>query len=143
MGKNIEIITVFFDSSVLFSGFYSSVGASRELIELVKKKFIYGLTSKTVIQELEENLHKFNQQINIDLLINNYRILVREKISNTEIDPYKSVIEEKDCHVVAGAVLTNCQYLVTLDKKHLDNSIIRNKIKNVKIISPRKLLRKI
>ena len=137
------MITVFFDSSVLFSGFYSSVGASRKLIELVKRGFIYGLTSKTVIQELEENLHKFNQQINIDLLINNYRILIREKISNIEIGPYRGVIEEKDCHVVAGAVLTNCQYLVTLDKKHLDNSIIKNKIKNVKIISPKELLRKI
>ena len=126
-----------------FQAFISSVGASRKLIELVKRGFIYGLTSKTVIQELEENLHKFNQQINIDLLINNYRILIREKISNIEIGPYRGVIEEKDCHVVAGAVLTNCQYLVTLDKKHLDNSIIKNKIKNVKIISPKELLRKI
>lgn len=143
MGKNIKVITVFFDASVLFSGFYSSSGASRILIEQVKNEVIYGLTSKTVIDELTDNIQKFNQKINIDSLINEYRILIREKISNIEIGPYRGVIDEKDCHVVAGAVLTNCQYLVTLDKKHLDNSVVRNKIKNVKIISPKELLKKI
>ena len=137
------MITVFFDASVLFSGLYSSTGSSRALLELVKGKIIYGLTSKTVIDELEENIQKFDNRINIDLLINEYGILIREKISNDEIKPYTSIIEEKDCHVVAGAILTGSQYLVTLDKKHLDNQIIKEKINDVKIISPRDLLVKI
>ncbi len=137
------MITVFFDASVLFSGLYSSTGSSRALLELVKGKIIYGLTSKTVIDELEDNIQKFDHRINIDLLINEYGILIREKISNDEIKPYTSIIEEKDCHVVAGAILTGSQYLVTLDKKHLDNQIIKEKINDVKIISPRDLLVKI
>ena len=137
------MITVFFDASVLFSGLYSSTGSSRALLELVKGKIIYGLTSKTVIDELEDNIQKFDHRINIDLLINEYGILIREKISNDEIKPYTSIIEEKDCHVVAGAILTGSQYLVTLDKKHLDNQIIKEKIMDVKIISPRDLLVKI
>ena len=137
------MITVFFDASVLFSGLYSSTGSSRALLELVKGKIIYGLTSKTVIDELEDNIQKFDHRINIDLLINEYGILIREKISNDGIKPYTSIIEEKDCHVVAGAILTGSQYLVTLDKKHLDNQIIKEKINDVKIISPRDLLVKI
>lgn len=137
------MITVFFDASVLFSGFYSSTGSSRALLELTKRKVIYGLTSMTVIEELEDNIQKFDQSINVDSLINEYGILIREKISNDEIKPYKSFIEEKDCHVVAGAVLTESKYLVTLDKKHLDNQIIKEKINDVKIISPRDLLVKI
>ena len=137
------MITVFFDASVLFSGLYSSTGSSRALLELVKGKIIYGLTSKTVIDELEDNIQKFDHRINIDLLINEYGILIREKISNDEIKPYTSIIEEKDCHVVAGAILTGSQYLETLDKKHLDNQIIKEKINDVKIISPRDLLVKI
>lgn len=135
--------TVFFDASVLFSGLYSSTGSSRALLELVKRRIIYGLTSMTVIEELEDNIQKFDHSINIDSLINEYGILVREKISNDEIKPYKSIIEEKDCHVVAGAVLTGSKYLVTLDKKHLDNIVIKEKIKKVEIISPRELLEKI
>ena len=87
------------------------------------------MTSKTVIDELEDNIQKFDHRINIDLLINEYGILIREKISNDEIKPYTSIIEEKDCHVVAGAILTGSQYLVTLDKKHLDNQIIKEKNK--------------
>jgi len=68
------MITIFFDSSVLFSGFYSSTGSSRALLKLVKKRAIYSLTSKTVIDELEDNIKKFNQRIDIDSLINKYGI---------------------------------------------------------------------
>jgi len=136
------MITVFFDSSVLFSGLYSSTGSSRGLIELVKRNIIYGITSETVIDELENNSQKLNYKINIGLLINEYGILIREKISNDEIKLYKSFIEEKDCHVVAGAILTGSQYLVTLDKKHLNNQMIKGKIKDSKIISPGELLKK-
>lgn len=137
------MITIFFDASVLFSGLYSSTGSSRALLELVKRKIIYGLTSKTVIDELEDNIQKFDHKINIDLLINEYGILIREKISNDEIKPYINIIEEKDCHVVAGAILTGSKYLVTLDKKHLDNIAIKEKVKKVEIISPRDLLSRI
>lgn len=137
------MIKVFFDASVLFSGFYSPTGASRALLELVKKNFIYGLTSQTVIDELEDNLYKFSKQINIDSLIEEYSILIREKITVKEIEPYKTSIEEKDQHVVTGAVLTGCQYLVTLDKKHLDNQKIKENITKIKIISPKELLNKI
>lgn len=137
------MITVFFDASVLFSGLYSSTGSSRALLELVKRRIIYGLSSETVIDELEDNIQKFDHQIDIDSLINEYGILIRKKISNDEIKPYKSIIEEKDCHVVAGAILTGSKYLVTLDKKHLDNQMIKEKIKKVRIISPGNLLIKI
>lgn len=137
------MIKVFFDSSVLFSGFYSPTGASRALLELVKKRIIYGLTSKTVIDELEDNLQKFTQLIDIDSLVKEYSILIREKISNAEIEPYKALIIEKDCHVIAGAILTGSQYLVTLDKKHLDNLMIKEKITKIKIVSPKELLNKI
>jgi len=137
------MITVFFDSSVLFSGFYSSTGSSRALLKLVKKRAIYSLTSKTVIDELEDNIKKFNQRIDIDSLINKYGILIRNKISKDEIEPYKRFVEEKDCHVIAGAILTESQYLVTLDKKHLDNKTIKEKIKDVEIVSPRELLKEI
>ena len=181
------MIKVFFDDSVLFSGFYSSTGASRSLLEMVKhspslwdttwgiplwrsglqhqqgfgvrnpepsrryvgtgswvkKNIIYGITSQTVIDELENNLYKFNEQINIELLIEEYSILIREKISDIEIEPYKVLIEEKDQHVVAGAILTGCQYLITLDKKHLNNQKIKEKITKIKIVSPKELLNKI
>jgi len=50
---------VFFDSSVIFSAIYSSKGGSRKLTDLVKRSNITGITTQTVIEELEDNIGKF------------------------------------------------------------------------------------
>ena len=133
---------VFFDTSVIFSAIYSPSGGSSKLSELTRKGLIIGITTQTVIEELEDNLYKLNETnpgiIHDFLKANNF--LVRKSISLSEIEPYQSFVEKKDAHVVAGAILTNCDYLATLDKKHLNNTKIKKKISQVKILSPKELL---
>jgi len=133
---------VFFDTSVLFSAFYSSSGASAKLVSLVKSKYILGITTQTVIEELEENVHKIKNidKKDIQQLIVKNNLLVRDAITLSEIKSYADIVDKKDTHVLAGAILTECDYLVTLDKKHLDNPKVKSKIKRTKIISPKELL---
>jgi predicted nucleic acid-binding protein len=67
--------------------------------------------------------------------------LVREQIKQSEIEEFTDLIEEKDAHVVAGAILTNCSHLVTLAKRHIDRKETKEKfLPKLKILSPRELL---
>lgn len=133
---------VFFDTSVIFSAIYSPTGGSSKLAQLTRKGLIIGITTQTVIEELEDNLYKLNESspkiIHDFLKANNF--IVRKSISLSEIESYQSLMEKKDAHVVAGAIMTNCDYLVTFDKKHLDNRKVKIKISKVKILSPKELL---
>lgn len=134
---------IFFGASVLFSGMYSSTGASAKLLYLVRQKSILGITTQTVLEEVERNSDKFARSPSkyLPAIISESGLIIREFITAEEISPYKDMVEEKDAHVVAGAILTSCTFLVTLDKKHLDNSLIRAKFAGkVIIISPKKLL---
>ena len=60
-----------------------------------------------------------------------------------EIEPYKDQVDVEDAHLVAGANLTKCLYLVTLDKKHLLTENIRQKFLPLRIVSPKELLEEI
>ena len=140
------MLKVFFDSSVLFSAIYSDKGASRKLVELVKKKVIVGIITENVIEELKANILKFKTPISsseIDEFIQQSQFLVREEVSLEEIQPYLNLVEEKDAHILAGAILTKSDFLVTLDKKHLNNKSVKEKVKEVIIISPKEFLLKI
>lgn len=136
------MIRVFFDASVLFSALYSTKGGSRQLAVLVKAGRIIGVTTQTVIEELETNIAKF-KKISIKTLhqfITDYRFMVREKVTEFEIEPFSDKVHIKDTHVIAGAVLSGCGFLITLDKKHLNNPSVKRKIKQVEIVSPKELL---
>lgn len=137
-----SIKSLFFDASVLFSALYSSRGASFALVELVKKGDIRGITSQTIIQELWDNVLKFKHfnQSTIDTFILESRFIVCDHISSEEIQPWIGKIEEKDIHVLVGALSTHCSYLVTLDKKHIHNRKTQTLCDEIQIMSPKDLL---
>lgn len=140
------MIKIFFDSSAVFSAIYSSKGASRQLVKLVRDRLVIGIITENVIDELIDNVFKFRKPIsesNINQYIKRNGFIVRERLSLKEIKPYLKLIEEEDAHILAGAILTKCDYLVTLDKKHINNEKVKKKFKEIEIISPKELLLKI
>jgi len=136
------MIKVFFDASAIFSALYSNQGGSYRLTSLVAERKIIGVTTQTVIKELEKNLKKIKNIAKKEFhqFIIRRNFIVREKISESEIKPFLDVVDKKNAHVVAGAILTGCDHLVTLDKKHLNNSSVKAKISKIKIISPKESL---
>lgn len=127
---------VFFDASVLFAALYSSTGASRKLAELTYNHQIQGFLSLTVIEEVERHLDKFPQQPDIHKFIHEHKFIVRDHIRPEEIVTWQKFVDRTDAHVVAGAVSMGADYLVTLDKKHLDCTSVKQIITAVKIVSP-------
>lgn len=137
---------VFFDASVIIAAMLSPTGGSALLLKYAKAGKIVGITSQTVINEiLEEDKTKRlkKSKAEIEDFIANSGLVVREEISLEEIEPYQNRVDVEDAHLIAGANLTKCAYLVSLDKKHLIREDIKKKFLPLKIVSPKELIEEI
>lgn len=135
------MLKIYFDASVVIAGLISLTGGSAKLLELVKLGAIAGITSETVLDEVLSHVEKIGKSPDeIHQIIKTSRLLIRPRISSGEIVVYADKIHIEDAHLIAGAKLTKCQFLVSLDKKHVLNSMIINKFSPLKIVSPKELL---
>src|SRR3989344_2309259 len=136
----------FFNASVIIAALISPTGGSRLLFEFVKQGKIKGITSQTAVNEVleEDKTSKIKRsKEEREQFIVKSGLVVRETITILEIEPYKDQVDVEDAHLVAGANLTKCLYLVTLDKKHLLTENIRQKFLPLRIVSPKELLEEI
>lgn len=132
---------VFLDASVIIAALLSPTGGSAKLIEFIKLDQLFGITSQTVVDEVDRKAGKIGKtRKQIGQFIAENSIIVRRRITFAEIEPLIGLVETEDAHVITGAKLTNCEYLVTLDKKHLLRSDIKNKFKPLRIVSPAEIL---
>lgn len=136
------MIKVFIDASVLIAALISPVGGSTRLLEYSQHKKILAISSQTVLNEVKANLHKIKTvEVNIDHFVVKKSIIVRKRVTTKEIKPFAGIVEEKDTHIIAGAILTKADYLVTLDKKHLLKKEVKEKFRKLEIVSPKQLLK--
>lgn len=135
---------VFFDASVIIAAILSPSGGSAKLLNIAKDKTIVAITSQTVIDEVidhTEKIHKTPEEIL--LYINESGVLVRERVTQMEIEKVSAVIDSTDAHLLVGARGATCHYLVTLDRKHLLRSDVRTIVAPLCIVNPKELLGKL
>jgi len=134
---------VFFNASVVIAALLSPTGGSALLFQFIKTGLLVGLTSQTVIAEVfgEDKPEKIDKQReDIEQFVAESGLLVREAITEKDIEPYDELIDVKDAHLIAGAYLTKCIYLVSLDKKHVLKDEIRKQFLPLKIVNPKELI---
>jgi predicted nucleic acid-binding protein len=134
---------VFFDASVIIAALLSPTGGSALLFQFIKTGLIVGVTSQTVIAEVfgEDKPGKIDKyREDIEQFVAESGLVVREAITEKDIAPYHTLIDAKDAHLIAGANLTKCIYLVSLDKKHVLKDEIRKQFLPLKIVSPKELI---
>ena len=137
---------VFFDASVIIAALLSPTGGSSLLLQYIKTGIIVGITSQTVLEEvLDEDKPKRLKRSyeEIGKFIAQSGLVVRESITIKEIAPYKDDVDEEDAHLFAGALLTKCSHLVSLDKKHVVRPDIKKKFLPLRIVTPKELLEEI
>lgn len=137
---------VYFDASIIIAAIISPTGGSALAFKLIKSGLIKGITSQTVVQEVleedkPEKIKKSRQEV--EEFIAQSGLIVRKMVTVNEIAPYRDLVDIKDAHIIAGANLTKCEYLVTLDKKHLLHPDIKEKFLPLLIVSPKELLEEI
>src|SRR3954454_17596767 len=121
---------VVFDASVIIAAFLSPTGGSAYLLRFVRSGRIIGITSQTVIAEIlapekPAKLHRTREDI--EEFISQSKLYVRQNVTELEIRHLHGQIDPTDAHLIAGAKLTICDYLVSLDKKHVLHAEIRDK----------------
>jgi putative PIN family toxin of toxin-antitoxin system len=137
---------VYFDASVIIAALLSPFGGSSCLFKYIKRNVVAGITSQTVIDEILEEDKRGRlkkSKAEIEHFITQSGLIVRESITIGEIVPYQALVDVEDAHLLAGAVLTKCNYLVTLDKKHLLREDVQKRFLPLRIISPKELLEEI
>lgn len=120
-----EIIKVFLDSNIFFSAAYSGKGASFFLFSLEKERKIKICTSIFVLQEAERALIEKGEKeclLNFYQIIRNSHLEVLAKPQTKIIKICQELIHSKDLNILASALESKCQLLVTLDKKHFFTS---------------------
>ena|SRR6266576_4074319 len=137
---------VYFDASIIIAALLSPTGGSAQLFRFIKLGIITGITSQTAIEEvLEEDKPKRIKRSmeEIEQFIAESGLIVREAITEEEIEPYQDQVDREDAHLIAGTKLTKCTHLVTLDKKHLLRPDIQEKFLPLRIVSPKEVLEEI
>lgn len=131
---------VLFNASVVLAGLRVPSGGSGKILSWAKKRKISGIISEIILDEVSRNSLKINRSRN--WILNQSRMIFAQISSPpglNNVSRYKNiVIDYGDAHVLASAKEIKVDFLVTLDKKHL--LVLRNKIKDFKILTPGQLI---
>jgi predicted nucleic acid-binding protein len=126
--SNIQKPRVFLDASTLFAAVFSATGAARMILRLAESGVIELVASSQVIAEVEGALRRKAPEVlgHLALLLDRARCQVAINPTLEQVKAWQSIISYlPDAAVLAAAVATRANYLVTLDRQHfLHNSLL-------------------
>jgi len=133
---------VFLDTSALIAGIASSKGAARAVLQLAEIALIELIVSRQVIVEADRNIEE-----KLPEMLNEYRkfiellapVLVDDPLQK-DIAKYLTVINSDDAPILASAVISGADFLVTWDRRHFIGKKIRID-SNLKIVTPGEFLK--
>lgn len=136
---------VFLDSSVLVSASASLTGASAYILGLCRLEKLKGYVSKKTIGEANKNINlKLSDQSKRRFI--SYLKLANLSLINKpaleEIVYCGQVINEKDAPILAAAINSKADFLITLDRKHFLKPEVMEFSRPLKIISPGEFIQK-
>lgn len=143
MRKGKKTPTVFFNASVIIAGFISPDGGSAKLLKYVKENKIKGIISEIIYDEVMSKTAKiglFTDEVKRKLYLI-FGGIIKAPDEKLVKKFNRIVIDLGDSHVLASSIEAKANFLVTLDKKHL--LILAEKIKGLKIVSPKQLIEKL
>lgn len=137
-------ITAFLDANVWFSAAHSLSGGSFLIAHLAKKKLIKVYANNHVLQEAERNLLLKSPDKLADyylLLSEVAPVIVGNNVFGDIELQIKRAVPESDIPVLAGAVLSQADYLITLDKRDIANERVRKHLWPFRIVLPGEFLK--
>ncbi|MBU1322524.1 putative toxin-antitoxin system toxin component, PIN family [Patescibacteria group bacterium] len=131
-------LTVFLDASVILSGMASPQGGSGFLLKAAKQKKIILIATPLIINEVNRHLAKLKlQSKQLKTLLNRQIIrLVKDPDETTIARCCRLTADPDDAHVLAGAILANVNFLLSLDKKHILTKRVKKHLFPIRVFSP-------
>lgn len=138
-----KAIKIFLDSNVILSGLLSDKGPPRVILDLLclDMPFLKGITGEYNLLEIERNIKKRLPAI-LDIYqsyLPKLRLEIVPLPTPEALKPYFNRIADKDAPVLASAVISGADYLVTGDKKDFD-PLRDDKSLSLKVVSPSELI---
>ncbi|MBI5122840.1 putative toxin-antitoxin system toxin component, PIN family [Candidatus Roizmanbacteria bacterium] len=134
------MITVFIDTSVLFSACLSKIGSAALVLGYCRKNKIKGFISRYVLSEVKRNATQKldqlgKQRLNFYILQSNLNIV--DNPTFDEIKICQEVINPKDAPILAAAVKNKTNYLITFNTKDFLLPKVKDFAKSLTILTPR------
>lgn len=134
MGKKLAILKCFVDTDVIISALLSTAGASYTLIKTPKIKKIISQNVEEETREVAKRLKIHRQKIkNLLKVIKPIKLNLAKSMLLQKYE--KFTIDEKDCHIVAGAHKSKSKFLLTHNIKHYKVDKINNNL-GIKVLKP-------
>ena len=137
--KSIKSLKIFLDTSVILSGLASDSGGSAKLLDAGKMKKFKLTATSYVFEEASRHLSKLN------IPPQKLERLLSAKIVKRIKDPPKNIASKfekitydiKDTPIIAGAVKSASDFLISLDKKHILTPEVKRAIKPINVCTPK------
>lgn len=131
-------MAAFIDASVILAALGSKSGGSSMVLKLIRNGKIAGITSQAVIEEVFRNAYKIKiPESEVSKFVSNSSLKIIPVPTSIEVEKYLGDTVAKDAHVVASAIRSKSEFIITLDKKHLLSTLI----KGLKIVTPGEFLK--
>lgn len=120
--------TVFLDTSALIAGILSPTGAAHEVLRLTEAGVIQGAVSRQVLVEADRNLSEKMPTIFPDyrIFLSQLAPLVVEDPSRDAVETALAVIHHNDAPILAAAVETEVDFLITWNTRHFLKKAVRS-----------------
>ena len=135
-------LKIFLDTSALIAGIASSKGSARAVLQLAEMGLIDIVVSQQIIIEADRNI-----EAKLPEMVNEFREYIQllsplliEDPSPDEVRRYSSIINPEDAPILAAAVSSGANFLLTWDKKHFINRKIQLS-SELKIATPGEFLK--
>lgn len=135
MAKRRSNLSLFLDSSILFSAVYSVDGGSSKLFTL---EGVDLLSSNVVLTEVERNVKLKLPSYHLKrffVLVEKLKQIISTMPSMRDISNAGKVIVQKDAVILSQFKSSECDILLTLDKKDFINDKVRRYIDPKKIVT--------
>lgn len=135
---------IFLDTSALIAGIASSKGAARAVLQLAEIGLIKVFVSKQVIVEADRNM-----EAKLPEMVDEFRRFIEflapvlvEDPSPEEVRRFSSIINSEDAPILAAAIASGAEHLVTWDKKHFISISKNIQIhSDLKVVTPGEFLK--
>lgn len=112
---------LFLDANVIFSGCHSRTGASAIILDMCMAKLLNPVASALVMSEASKAILNKSTDTALQRFTAFAQSSVLELVkspASVENDLYGKIIHSKDRHVLAAAVMSHCDFILTLDLRH-------------------------
>ena len=143
MAESPESIKVFFDASVLVAAAFSSSGGSFRIVNETPIRGFHFLTSRHAFGEAERAILRKRMERMIELEHLAVYLEIIPDAPSEVTDKLLDVIDFKDAPILAAALQSDSQVLLTLDREHfLENSNIIEKFPLLQVMTPGNFIQK-